>query len=265
MKRCMTAWMMIAVSAVVLPGRGDAQGAKDKWGTIKGQVVWSGNDIPPREELKVVADQKHCLMANETANLGKGTILDEKLLIDAKTRGVKNVLVWLINDPQNPLPIHPDLVKFPAEVVIDQPACMFSPRVLAMREGQVFVVKNSAPVQHNIKWSPDEQINKGGNQVIKPGGKLDIKGLKAQFLPISLECNLHNWMKGRLAVFNHPYYAITADDGSFTIKDAPVGSYRIMIYHEEIGYRLGGKGKNGEPITIKGGDNDLGKLPMPLK
>jgi hypothetical protein len=259
MNRC----MVIAASAVLLvSSRGDAQGAKDKWGTIKGQIVWGGDKIPPRAPVKVTSDQKHCLMANDTANLQDGTILDEIVLVNPKNKGLQNVFVWLINDPEKPLPIHPDLVKFPAEVVIDQPACMFTPRVLAMREGQVFVVKNSAPVPHNIKWTTDPNVNKDGNQLIKPGGKLEINGLKAQFRPIMLECNLHGWMKGRLAVFNHPYYAITDEDGGFQIKNAPAGNHRIMIYHEEFGYRLGVKGKDGEPITVKGGVNDLGKLPM---
>jgi hypothetical protein len=258
MNRMLTLLVIAAVGATLLTShRGDAQG--DKWGTIKGQVVFGGDKIPPRKEIKVTVDQKHCLADNDTANLKDGTILDEAVLINPKNKGLKNVFVWLINDPKNKLPIHPDLMKFPKQVIIDQPACMFFPRALAMREGQEFVVTNTAPVQHNIRWIGDGENNQGGNVTIKPGGKAEVKDLKAQRLPLPLECNIHGWMKGRLAVFNHPYYAITDDDGNFTIKDAPVGTYNIMIYHEEFGYRVG---KMGEPISIKGGVNDMGKLPM---
>jgi hypothetical protein len=121
------------------------------------------------------------------------------------------------------------------------------------------VVKNTATIQHNIRWIGDGDNNQGGNVTIKPGGMAEIKDLKPQRLPLLLECNIHGWMKGRLAVFNHPYYAITDDDGNFEIKNAPVGNWNIMFYHEEFGYRVG---KMGEPITIKGGINDMGNLPM---
>jgi hypothetical protein len=247
---------MAAVAILLLPVcyRADAQ-----WGDLKGQVVFGGDKIPARAEIPVNVDKDHCLSANKTANLKTGTILDEVVLINPKNKGIRNVFVWLMNDPDKPLPIHPNLVKFPAEVVIDQPACMFFPRALAMREGQVFVVKNSSPVPHNINWTTDPTIQPGGNVVIKPGGQHEIKNLKAQFLPVSLACNLHGWMKGRLAVFNHPYFAITDADGNFEIKNAPVGKWNMMILHEEFGYRVA---KKGEPIELKAGVNDLGKLPM---
>jgi hypothetical protein len=253
MKRCMKLSVaMIAVAVLLVPQRSGAQGDKDKWGTIKGQVVFGGDKIPPREELPVTVDKDHCLAVNKTANLKTGTILDEIVLIHPNNKGIQNVFVWLMNDADKPFPIHPNLMKFPAQVVIDQPACMFSPRAVAMREGQVLLVKNSAKVPHNIKWAE-------GNVLLKPGGQFEIKDLKAQFLPMPLECNLHGWMKGRLAVFNHPYFDITDADGNFKIENAPIGKWNVMIYQEHYGYRVG---KKGEPITIKGGINELGKLPM---
>ena len=42
----------------------------------------------------------------------------------------------------------------------------------------------------------------------------------------------------------------------------PVGKYKIMIYHEVIGYRLGSKGKNGEEYDLKPGVTDLKELKM---
>jgi hypothetical protein len=260
MHRITTALAMLAAAPALLLASGRSEAQDGKWGTIKGQVVWGGANIPPRKAIKVTVDQAHCLLKNPTADPCNGTILDEALLINEKTKGLKNVFVWLINDPKNPLPINPKLKDVPkSPVIVDQPACMFFPRALAIREGQVFEVVNTAPVQHNIRWIGDGNVNQGGNVTIKPGGKAEIKDLKAQRLPLPLECNIHGWMKGRLAVFDHPYFAITDENGNFEIKDAPVGNFNIMIYHEDIGYRVG---KMGEPINIKGGVNDMGKLPM---
>jgi hypothetical protein len=70
-------------------------------------------------------------------------------------------------------------------------------------------------------------------------------------------------MEGRVAVFDHPYFAITDEHGKFEIKDAPAGKFRIVAYQEKIGWRGGAKGKKGQEITIKaGGVTDLGDLQM---
>jgi hypothetical protein len=75
---------------------------------------------------------------------------------------------------------------------------------------------------------------------------------------------IHGWMKGRVAIFTHAYHSITDLNDDFEIPLAPVGEFRLMIYHEHIGYRLGAQGKNGEPVTIRPGVNNLGNLPMPI-
>jgi hypothetical protein len=234
-----------------------------QWGSLKGQIIWGGAMIPPREELDVSKDQS-CLMGNPTANAEKGTILDEKLMIDPKTKGLKYVYVWILAEGAKKIAIHPKMKEFPKEIVIDQPCCMFWPRALAMREGQVFVVKNSSPIKHNIRWLPDEKSGSaGGSVIVESEDQIEIKDLKAQRLPIPLECNIHPWMKGSLGVFNHPYFAVTDDKGNFEIKDAPAGKHKLMIYHDEIGYRLGQKSKTGEDVVIQAGKStDLGQLPM---
>ena len=71
------------------------------WGTLKGKVVWGGSETPKPELVKIDKDQDHCL--------SKGDITSEKLVIDPATKGVRWVMVWLV-DPKNPkadLPIHP--------------------------------------------------------------------------------------------------------------------------------------------------------------
>jgi hypothetical protein len=68
-------------------------------------------------------------------------------------------------------------------------------------------------------------------------------------------------MKAWVRVFDHPYFAITDGDGKFEIKNAPAGDFRLVIWHEGVGWVKGGK--TGTPITIKaGGDTDLGKVEM---
>jgi hypothetical protein len=68
-------------------------------------------------------------------------------------------------------------------------------------------------------------------------------------------------MVGWLRIFDHPYFAVTDEDGKFEIKLAPAGNYSLMSWHEAVGYGPGGR--QGVPVTIKGGaDTDVGKLEL---
>ena len=219
------------------------------WATVKGQVVFpAGKKIPERKELNVTQDKDHCL--------SKGKILDESVIVNPKNRGVKNVVVWL--RPANKSPqakfgkneIFPDDAKRkPVEHVISQPCCMFTDRITLARIGDKIVVKNPAPVPHNFFWS---SANNGEvNQTIP---KMDAykmpNALVAEGPPIQYKCTIHGWMTGYVRIFDHPYYAITDEDGKFEIKNAPVGNYRIVYWHEN-GYRGGAQGRFGDPIAIK--------------
>jgi hypothetical protein len=251
----------LAVAAVgclsLFPGTGSSQGKDGGWGTIKGRIVWGGKDIPPRPKIDVKQDQAHCLE--------KGPLYDENLVVNPKDQGIKWVFVWLAPEGANgALPIHPDL-KTPKEkaVELDQPRCLFMPRAVAMREGQQLIVKNSAPVNHNIQGIGDGENNLGWNVTLPPGKSYTVKDLKPQKLPLILQCNIHPWMRARLAVFDHPYYAVTDEHGNFEIKNAPAGKFRLVGYQESIGWRGGAKGRKGQEITIKAGETtNLGDLPM---
>jgi hypothetical protein len=36
-------------------------------------------------------------------------------------------------------------------------------------------------------------------------------------------------------VQDHPYFAVTGEDGNFTIADIPPGTYKILAWHEKLG------------------------------
>jgi hypothetical protein len=63
-------------------------------------------------------------------------------------------------------------------------------------------------------------------------------------------------------IFDHPYFAVTDEDGKFEIKNAPAGACQLLIWHES-GY---GPGKrSGTPVTIQAGQTtDLGDIKLPV-
>jgi hypothetical protein len=42
-------------------------------------------------------------------------------------------------------------------------------------------------------------------------------------------------MSAYIGVFNHPFFAVSGDDGSFTLKGVPAGDYTIEAWHEKYG------------------------------
>ncbi len=225
------------------------------WGTIKAQIVWGDATIPERETINVTKDQSHCL--------SKGPLLSEAVLIDPATKGLKNVMVWIRSSTDDPLPIHPNLKNVPADTVtVDQPMCQFEPRVVAMREGQTLVLKNSSAVAHSAQFSG--RANVGSNQLIPPGGMIEFSGdkaLKAESKPLPLTCALHGWMGGLIGVFNHPYFAISNNKGMIEIKNAPAVECVLFMYHEKFGWLHEGRKSSGQKITIPANDTlNLGMI-----
>jgi hypothetical protein len=226
-----------------------------QWGTIKGKIVWDG---PVPKQAKI----------NQNACPNLAAPLEEDYLVNPKNQGLQNVFVWIrpagaakgAAFPANL--IHPALAK-PAQagVEIDQPCCRFIPHVLAARDGQIMTIKNSAPIAHNAKW--DSADNGSINPVIPPKGQFVLpKPLKAETGTISVSCSIHGWMKAHVRVFDHPYYAVTDENGDFEIKDAPVGKFNIFVQHPANGWLDGREGRTGKPIDIKAGNNNLGIFKM---
>ena len=147
----MTRFRILTVFAAAIFASCTALADDKKWAAIKGQIVVAA--APEKKEINVTADKEHCL--------SKGALVSDELIVNAKNKGVKNVWVYLRplekldkdgKDTWVPFAeneIHANLAK-PAskEHVIDQPCCAFVPRILAAREGDTLLVKNSSPVPH---------------------------------------------------------------------------------------------------------------------
>jgi hypothetical protein len=204
-------------------------------------------------------DKNTCIAA---AKENKREVLTENWVVNKDNKGVRWVIVWLVDakDVTKPIPIHPLLKQVRQQVVtMDQPCCMFEPHVICMRAGQKLEAKNSATLSHNYKIDGPME-NPNINQLIPSGKSLVTDPWVAKPVPSTVSCTIHPWMKGYIRVFDHPYFAVTDADGNFVIKNAPAGDYRIVMWHEETGYFLGAKDKTGVPVTIKANaETDLGQ------
>jgi hypothetical protein len=116
---------------------------------------------------------------------------------------------------------------------VDQKGCEYTPYVAACQTGQSIVVKNSDPVLHNVHTEPTAAGNESYNKAQMAGGA-DLTftyGKSENFL--KFKCDVHPWMFAYVTVVDHPYYAVTGKDGTFTIKDVPPGEYTLVAMHRK--------------------------------
>ena len=213
--------------------------------TVKGQVTMTA--APKAEAITVTTNKAECCK--------DGDLISSKIVVDPKSKGLANVVVYLrpdSDDREAAFPadkISPDLAKAKSKQhSIDQPRCQFEPRVIAARDGDTLVVKNSSEIPHNINYKSE---GLEFNVTVPPGKAHEVKDpLKADRRPALYKCDIHPWMEGRLFVFDHPYYAITDKDGKFELKDVPAGKWRI-VYRHEGGFHKGKDGALGFPVEVK--------------
>ncbi len=185
-------------------------------GSIEGTVSFAGATVPRDETLSVTADVDYC---------GKD-IPAEKYVIDAKKR-IKNVVVFL-EEVRSGKSIPGDTVT------VTNFKCAFVPHVAVAFKGNKFVMKNDDPMFHTF----DVHASSTGREVYHIS--LQEKGLavakpltKAGLLELS--CYVHPWQRSYIYVFDHPYAAVTNEQGEFAIRDIPPGTYTVGAWHEALG------------------------------
>jgi plastocyanin len=120
----------------------------------------------------------------------------------------------------------------PAEhAKMDQKNMLFVPHVLPVLEGTTIDFHNSDAVLHNV-FSPDacaDHFNLG----TWPQGQVKSFTFKKPCFA-SLLCKVHPEMEGFVTVMPTPYFAVTAEDGSYVIKNVPDGSYTVKVWHPKL-------------------------------
>ena len=84
--------------------------------------------------------------------------------------------------------------------------------------------------------------------------------LVAESLPIEITCDIHPWMTAYVMVFDHPFFATTAKDGSFEIQGVPAGTQNLVLWQAKVGFATPGVGR-GMPIEVKADEvTDVGNI-----
>ena len=120
-----------------------------------------------------------------------------------------------------------------APLQIDQKGCEYLPYVAVAQTGQKIAVKNSDPAMHNVHPSPVATGNKEENKAqFADAAALTFDFPTAENF-LKFKCDVHPWMFAWVTVVDHPYFALSGQDGSFTIKDVPPGKYTLVALHRK--------------------------------
>jgi hypothetical protein len=197
-------------------------------GTISGKVTLTGT--PAKPQVIDMSKQPDCVKLNPQQRVTEDTVT-------GPGNTLKNVVVFISSGA-------PTTSSTPTTpVTLNQQNCHYTTRVLALQVDQEVKIINSDPFSHNIHPMP--VTNPEWNKVQLKGSPPILSSFsKPEFIPV--KCNLHSWMRAYFAVLGTNHFAVTAEDGLFTLPDLPPGKYTVTAWHETYGTRS-------QEITIIGG------------
>ena len=165
----------------------------------------------------------------------------EDVLVSDRNRGVKNVILALVDVPGGTAP-----PRVPGELLLDNIDCRFSPHVSVLTVGSVFETRNSDPTLHTVHlYGPSEANLALPLQGMTVSRTLDTAGV------VVVKCDVHGWMQAFIRVDSHPFHAVTDGSGAFRITDVPAGEYTLEAWHERFGtQRHTVRIRDGETTTL---------------
>ncbi len=184
-------------------------------GTISGAVRFVGT-VPSAQTVSVSEDAETCGESRrvQTVEVGVG-------------QGLANAVVSLVDITRGAA------LETPASPpVLDQRGCRFVPHVLLAPAGAPVHILNNDPLTHNVHTVAFE------NRPVNRAQPKDLHQIEVTFRAaekVKVKCDIHGWMSAWIAVVDHPYHAITAQNGAFVIGNVPPGRYTLEVWHETLG------------------------------
>jgi len=197
----------------------------DNGGRISGKVTFKGADPAPKQ-YTVAKDADTC---------GSGTRSIDFVRINNGALTDAVVYLYKIKSGKD----------FPADIgnaELNQEKCTFKPFLGIMKNGDQLTVKNADPVLHNIHTY--EIIGRAKKTVFNISQPGDLKTIRKQVslkrgTAMKVECDAHDFMHSFTFVAKNPYFAVVAEDGSFSIDNVPPGKYKIRAWHGTLGEKKG--------------------------
>jgi len=186
-------------------------------GAINGSVTYTGT--PAKADPINMSKEPECVKMHAKA------VMNEKV-VTGPGNSLRNVVVYISAGASDNSAVPTTAVSF------NQEGCQYTTHVLAFRVGQEVRISNNDPFSHNIH--PIARINREWNRIQLPGTPpFSYSYENEEFIPV--KCNIHSWMQAYFVVLKTGHFAVTREDGRFTLPDLSPGRYTVTAWHETYG------------------------------
>ncbi len=249
-------------------GTADSEEAKDpqpsqKLGTLTGRFIYDGE--PPKPEKISISterrskDNRSVWTDSQLVHYSRLGLMDQSLIV-GKDRGIKNIVVWIRNRDV-PIPPRTEAGEKP---VLRATGGQFEPRLLVFQAPRTLVLKNEETEETNVvnfHWHSLASVP--FNRVVPTQQTVEHTIERPDVFPGPVKSNYHPWMKSWLFPCRHPYFATSADDGTFRIENLPLGEWEFWVWHERTGrLKTDHWPKGRDTLKIDAGANDLGVVKL---
>lgn len=212
------------------------------FGAVTGTIVIDAADGESIPKLRTLIEVKKAPVDVGCCAAEK-PILDESLLVDPNSRGLKNVFVYLKNKPDRGKRFAKSQSSWPTAaptgktLILSRENCTYHPHAMIVKANENFTIQSQDPIVHSYKGRPMK--NRAFNFGVPPGSKETPFSLEVNVFPqtedspVFITDAMHNWMSAYQLPLDHPYAAVTDTEGRFTISDLPSGTHDFTIWHEK--------------------------------
>jgi hypothetical protein len=205
----------VALAGAAMMTGGVGRGGPPAAGTISGKVTYTGT--PPKMKPIDMAKEPFCARLHAAA----------PVMTENAVTGPGNALRWVVvyvsaGDEGGAAPST-------ETVRLDQKGCQYIPHVLVLHPDQPLDIYNNDSTSHNIH--PLAKVNPEWNKSQPIGAPpIHTKWETPEFIPV--KCNVHPWMHGWHLVLTTSHYAVTGEDGAFSLQGLPAGKYTVTAWQE---------------------------------
>ena len=203
----------------------------DNGGSLKGKVRLIGGTPQPRFFPLIFSPNiEYCTRLSD----GKGhRILFDFTVSDSKE--LKDTVIKLVDINKGK--------PFPTKIqTLIMNRCHMPKYVIGIHNGESLLLENLDPIRHEV--ATYEFSNRGADQKSNrpvDGNTSQFRDVfvKQQTKEFLLKCNLHPFLQTRGIMVDNPYYAITNEEGKYSIEDIPPGTYKVIAWHPFISNEIG--------------------------
>lgn len=111
--------------------------------------------------------------------------------------------------------------------------CLYENHVVAVQANQSLLVQNRDNTVHNVHIMPRNGPDQ--NRTLLPRQRpLELSFSEPERF-LRFKCDVHPWEFAYVNVIEHPFFAVTDQNGNFVLNDLPPGRYTVQAHHRKAG------------------------------